>query len=50
MDELNREEITEEINKLTTVYRVLFRHGASEEILQEYSDTIDSLVEYRSVI
>lgn len=47
---LYRNEIDEEIKKLTTVHRVLFQHGASEEMLSRYAAEIDELIAYREQI
>lgn len=45
-----RAEIDAEIDDLTTVHRVLFHNGASEETLARYAAEIDCLIAYRERI
>ena len=47
---LYRNEIDSEIERLTTIHRELFHHGADEETLSRYADEIDELIAYREKI
>lgn len=47
---LHRNEIDSEIEKLTTVHRVLLHHGVDEEMLSRYAAEIDELIAYRERI
>lgn len=47
---LYRKEIDSEIEKLTTVYRALFHHGADDALLNKYAAEIDELIAYRERI
>lgn len=44
------EELEEEIDKLTTAHRVLARLGTDEQILRQYADEIDSLIEEKDYV
>ena len=43
-----KQEIADLISRLTDTHRILIQNGASDEILKEYAEEIDSLIELES--